>query len=414
MHISSIGLDKYIKVKQIPRTYKYRLKPTEQQRVFMEKHFGCTRFIYNHFLSERKRQYDESGKSDRFYEQCKALTELKKQPDTAFLNEVNSNSLVYSLRCLDNAYQNFFKHGSGFPRFKSKNRLKDSFTSPQPATNKIKGNKLYIPKFKEGIECIVSREIKGEVRTVTISKTPTGKYFAAILTLEQIEPKEKTGAVIGVDLGIKDFAITNEGTTYPNNKYTKKYSKKLATAQKHLSRKKKGSNSFESQKRKVARIHEKIANARKDNLHKVSTQLIDEYDLIAIEDLNVKGMVKNHKLAKSISDMGWGMFVEMLQYKANWYDKQVVKIDRFYPSSKTCSECGWKNKDLSLSDREWKCGGCGTVVDRDVNAAQNILEQGLKKTSGGSLDNTDGGEYKTSKEFIPAERLPTKSGVHLK
>ena len=362
-------------MKIIFRTYQFELQPTQEQKALLDKHFGCVRFVFNHFLNERKEQYQADKKSDNYYKQAATLTELKKKEETAWLKEVNSQSLQFALRCLDTAYVNFFRGNAKFPRFKSRKK-KNSFTVPQFA--KLKGGRFFAPKFKEGIKVNVHREVKGEIGKCTLSKTPTGKYFVSILSEEQYQPKEKTGSVCGVDLGLKDFAITSDGVKFKNNKYTKHYEKELAKAQRHLSRKTKGSNSFERQRRKTARIHEKITNSRMDNLHKVSHRLVSDYDIIALEDLNVKGMVKNHKLAKHISDASWGTFIRLLEYKADWNDKQIVKVNRFYPSSKTCGGCGWINQDLKLSDREWTCNSCGVVHDRDVNASVNILKEGLK------------------------------------
>ena len=269
---------------------------------------------------------------------------------------------------------NFFRGTAKFPRFKSRKK-KNTFTVPQFARREEKT--LYIPKFKEGIKVIVHREVKGGIGKCTFSKIPTGKYFVSILSEEDYQPKEETAKVCGIDLGLKDFAITSDGIKFKNNNYTKQYERKLAKAQKYLSRKTKGSNSFEKQRRKTATIHEKITNSRMDNLHKVSHQFISDYDVICLEDLNVKGMVKNHKLAKHIWDTSRGTFVRLLEYKADWNDQQIVKINRWYPSSKTCCECGWINQDLNLSIREWTCKN-GHKLDRDLNAAKNILNEGLK------------------------------------
>jgi putative transposase len=362
-------------VKTIFRTYRFELQPTQDQKELLDKHFGCIRFIYNHFLNERKEQYQADKRSDNYYRQAATLTELKKKEETVWLKEVNSQSLQFALRCLDTAYVNFFRGNARFPQFKSKKK-RNSFTVPQ--FGKLQDGKFYAPKFKEGIKVNVHREVRGKIGKCTLSKTPTGKYFVSILSEEQYQPKEKTDAVCGIDLGLKDFAITSEGIKFKNNKYTKQYERKLKRAQQHLSRKTKGSNSFEKQRRKVALIYEKITNSRMDNLHKASHQLISEYDIIALEDLNIKGMVKNHKLAKHISDASWGTFVKLLEYKAGWNDKQVIKINRFYPSSKTCCECGWINQGLILSTREWTCKSCGVLHDRDINAAKNILKEGLK------------------------------------
>jgi len=340
----------------------------------MNKHFGCVRFVYNYFLNERKEQYQADKKTDNYYGQAKTLTGLKKEEETEWLKEVNSQTLQFALRTLDTAYVNFFRGNTQFPRFKSKNR-KNTFTVPQHT--KVIDGRIYAPKFKEGIKVNIHREIKGEIGKFTISKTPTGKYFVSILTEQEYVPSGKTGKSVGIDLGLKHFAITSDGVKHKNNRYTKRYARKLAKAQKHLSRKKKGSNSYEKQRRKTALIYEKIAHTRHDVLHKVSQSIVSDYDVICLEDLNVKGMIKNRKLSKHIADASWSMFVQLVEYKANWNDKTVVKINRWYPSSKTCSVCGYINQDLNLSDREWTCGN-GHVLDRDLNASANILSEGLK------------------------------------
>ena len=377
-------------MRKINRTYKFRLYPTKAQTELLAKHFGCARFVYNYFLNQRQEQYRMTGKSDNYNAQAKTLTELKRQEETAWLNEVNAQSLQFALRCLDASYSNFFKKKTKFPRFKSK-RTKNSFTALQRTT--LVDNRLFITKFKEGIKCRVHREVKGKIGKVTITKTPSGKYFASVCTEEEYEtPFEKTNKSVGLDLGLKDFLTTSEGEPFKNNRYTKKYERRLATAQRHLSRKKKGSRGYENQRLKVSRIYEKISNRRADYLHKCSISLIRRYDIICIEDLNVKGMVRNHHLAKSISDASWGAFLNMLTYKAEWHSKKVVKVDRFFPSSQTCNVCGHINKETKdLSVREWECPSCHTHHDRDVNAAINILRVGLKQyTSAGTADYTGG------------------------
>lgn len=380
-------------MRKIHRTYKFRLYPNREQSELLARHFGCARFVYNHFLNQRKEQYRLTGKSDNFYAQERSLTELKKQKATAWLKEVNSQSLQFALRSLETAYTNFFKKRAKFPNFKSKHS-KNSFTVPQHVS--IVGGRLFLPKFKEGIKCHVHREITGKVGKATISKTPSGKYFVSVFTEEEyVTPVKKSGKSVGVDMGLKDLLITSEGETFKNNRYTKRYECKLAKAQRHLSRKKKGSRGFENQKLKVARLHEKIANSRADYLHKCSISLVRRYGTICIEDLNVKGMEKNHRLAKSITDASWGIFVSMLTYKAEWNGKKVVKIDRYFPSSQTCNVCGYVNKHTKdLSVREWECPVCHTHHDRDVNAAINILRFGLNHTSAGAVDYTGGEEVR--------------------
>lgn len=377
-------------MRKINRTYKFRVYPTKAQTELLAKHFGCARFVYNYFLNQRQEQYRLTGKSDNFYAQAKALTELKKQEETAWLKEVNAQSLQFALKCLDVAYTNFFKKRAKYPQFKSKH-FKNSFTAPQRAT--IADNKLFIPKFNGGIKCRVHREVRGKIGKVTITKTPSGKYFASVCTEEEYTtPIGKSGKPIGVDLGLKDFLTTSDGEKFKNNRYTKKYERRLATAQRNLSRKKKGSRGHESQRLKVARLYEKISNSRADYLHKCSISLVKRYDTICIEDLNVKGMVKNHCLAKSISDASFCKFITLLTYKAEWNGKKIVKIDRYFPSSQTCSVCGHINKETkNLSVREWECPSCNTRHNRDVNAAINILRVGLKQyTSAGTADYTGG------------------------
>jgi len=367
-------------MKEVNKTYKFRLYPNVEQEILLAKHFGCVRWVYNHFLNERKEQYLESGESDNYYAQAKTLTNLKKQDETKWLKEVNSQTLQFALRCLDTAYKNFFRGNAQFPRFKSKSH-KQSFTVPQ--NGKIIDGKLSIPKFKTDIPLNMHRDVEGDIGKMAISKTANGKYYVSIFTMQNVKELPKTGKSVGVDLGLKDYAITSDGTKYANHRYLKRYERKLAKAQQHLSRKKKGSNSYENQRRKVAQLHEKVSNSRKDRLHKISKQLIEDYDVIVIEDLNVKGMVKNRKLSKHIADASWGTFTTYLSYKCNWYGKKLVKVDRFFPSSKMCHHCGWIKQDLALQDREWTCDQCNKTLDRDFNAAKNILSAGTVDYKGG-------------------------------
>lgn len=362
-------------MKVVNKVYKFRIYPNKEQEILLSKHFGASRFIYNHFLNERKEQYQKDKKSDSYYKQAKSLTELKKNEDFNWLKEVNSQTIQFALRNLDTAYDRFFRKISEFPKFKSR-KHKNTFTIPQ--FGRLDENIIHIPKFKEGIKVkLDKREIKGKIGKMSISKTPTGKYYVSIFTEQTIEELPKTNKKVGIDLGLIDFVITSDNKKYKNNRYIKKYSRELKKAQQHLSRKEKGSNGFEKQKLKVAKIHEKIASCRLDTLHKVSKELVESYDLISIEDLNVKGMIKNPKLSKHIADVSWGNFVNLLQYKCDWYGKELIKIGRFYPSSKTCNCCGWINQNLKLSDREWACK-CGEKHDRDLNASKNILKEGLK------------------------------------
>ena len=390
-------------MRKINRTYRFRLYPNREQTELLSKHFGCSRFVYNYFLNQREEQYKLTGKTDNFYAQCKTLTTLKKQEETAWLKEVNSQTLQFAIRSLETAYNNFFKKRTKFPKFKSKHS-KNSFTVPQSAS--VADNRLFIYKFKEGIKCRVHREIKGKIGKVTITKTPSGKYFVSVFTEEEyITPINKTGKSIGVDMGLKELLTTSDGETFKNNRCTRRYECKLAKAQQHLSRKKKGSRGFENQRLKVARLHDKIANSRADYLHKCSISLVRRYDTICIEDLNVKGMKRNHRLSKSITDASWGKFVSMLTYKAEWNGKKVVKVDRYFPSSQTCNICGYVNKHIKdLSVREWECPECHTHHNRDINAAINILRFGINNISAGTVDYTGG-------EEVRADHLGSHSSV---
>lgn len=361
------------------KSFKFQLLPTKEQQVLLAKHFGSKRFVWNYFLNRRKEEYLNNKSTLNYYDCAAELVELKKSEETQWLKEVNSQSLQHSLKDLDGAYNKFFRKESQFPNFKSK-WDKQSFRVPQ--FNKIENDKLYFPKFKEGIKINTHREF-GEIKFVTISKTPTGKYFAS-LTCEVEEPYKlkPISKSIGVDLGVKDFAVCSDGMRFSNPKHYHKLENKLKYNQRQLSKKVKGSNSRVKQRKQVALIHEKITDSRKDFLHKLSHKLIHENQVICIEDLNVKGMMSNHKLAKSIQNCGWGEFVRQLNYKAEWNGREIVKIDRFFPSSKTCNNCGWINESLTLKDREWECSSCGTKVDRDLNASLNILQQGLNQKCG--------------------------------
>ena len=391
-------------MKIIKYTYKFRLNPTDEQKILLNKHFGSVRYVYNYFLNQRKTEYLENKKSLTYNQQSGFLTQLKKELD--WLKEINSQTLQSSLKCLDTAYQGFFKKRTQFPRFKSR-KNKNSFTIPQFVS--VDGDRLQIPKFREsgGIEMIMERKIKGIIKHCSISKTPTGKYFVSILTEMEYEPKIKTNMSVGIDLGIKDFLVLSNGTKIKNHRFLKHYEKTLKLNQKYLSRKTRGSVRYEKQRIKVARIHEKITNSRMDLIHKTTNDLINNFDIIYLEDLNVKGMMKNHKLSKAISDVSWGKFIDTLEYKSVWNDKKIVHIDRFFPSSKTCSKCGWINNNLTLKDREWTCSKCGEKHDRDKNAAVNILNEGyrINNISVGTTDYERGDQIRPDSSGAICETL---------
>ena len=393
-------------MKVIKYTYKFRLEPTDEQKILLNKHFGSVRWSYNYFLNQRKLEYLNNKKSITYNQQSKFLTELKTNDETEWLKEVNSQSLQYSLKCLDQAYQNFFNKRTQFPKFKSK-RNKNSFTCPQFVKND--DNLLFIPKFQDGIEMIMERKIKGTIKKATITKTPTGKYFVSILTEMEYTPVGKTGLSVGIDLGIKDFLVLSNGTKIKNHRFLKHYERSLKLNQQSLSRKTSKSVRYEKQRIKVARIYEKITNSRMDLIHKTTNSLIKQFDTIYLEDLNIKGMMKNHKLSKAISDVCWSKFIDTLEYKSGWNDKSVVHIDRFFPSSKTCSKCGWINNNLTLKDREWTCPKCGEKHDRDFNAATNILNEGYRiNISVGTTDYERGDQIRPEKSGAICETLKEK------
>ena len=357
------------------KAFKFELRPHGKQVEMLNKHFGCARFVYNWGLNEKSKAYKESSKNITCFDLTNRLVGMKKEQDFLWLAEVHSQTLQMSLRNLDNAFTAFFKKRARFPKFKKKSR-NQSFQYSQGV--KLNNDKVYLPKI--GWVCFFkSREAFGVIKTVTVSCTANGRFFVSILcdTGLKIHEKVEIKTAVGVDLGLKVFAYTSGGEVFENQKHLAKNLKKLRVAQRSLARKKNGSNRRDKQRLRVAKIHEKVAFQRNDFLHKVSTDLVLRYDAICIEDLNVAGMVKNRKLARAISDVGWASFRSMLEYKCEWYGKTLKVIGRFEPSSKMCNHCGHINKDLKLSDRIWTCQNCQRTVERDFNAALNIKDFGL-------------------------------------
>lgn len=386
------------------KAFRYRINPTKEQSILLNKHIGASRFVYNLALECKQMAWAGNKVNLSCFALHSQLKDLKTECE--WLKEINSQSLQQSITNLDKAYTAFFKGQNSFPNFKKKTNG-GSFNIPQNVL--LENSKLVIPKFKKGIDIVLHRPIKGTIRQATISKTPTGKYFVSILceTGENIKPKAKIreSTTVGIDLGIKTYIVSSDGKEFDNPKFLRKAQSKLKYVQRKYS-KHKGKRT----KQKLAILHEKVANQRKDFLHKVSTKLIRENQTIALETLSVKNMVKNHNLAQAINDVSWSTFVNMLEYKADWYGKNILKIGRFEPSSKLHANCGYINKDLSLKDREWACAKCGEIVSRDLNAAINIKSFALKNILSGT-DRKNQGKLPTLVGALTLEAQPIAFGV---
>ncbi len=363
------------------RAYKYQLDPNESQKIFFAKCFGACRWIYNRQLSKRIELYKEDKKSISAIELINEIPGLKRMSEFSWLNEVPSQCLQQAVRNMDAAYFNFFRKKKGFPKFRVKNR-EQSFQLPSRHRINFERSKVKIPKLG-WVDVFIDREFSGTYKTATVSKNPAGKYFISILVEDGIALPECTPVIsdksIGIDVGLKHFAVLSTGEKIDNPKHFEKSLGRLKVLQRRASRKVKGSNRRKAANLRVAKLHYRISCQRKDFLHKLSTRIIRENQTVIIEDLNVQGMLQNHNLAKAISSASWSEFFRQLEYKAAWNGKNLVRIGRFDPSSKMCT-CGVKNETLTLKDRDWTCASCGTTHDRDLLAANNIKKFGLRNT----------------------------------
>lgn len=362
------------------RTYKYRLYPSKEQIVLLSKHFGACRWVYNDALALRVKLWQEKKERITWVDLVNRLPKLKLHEETEWLKEVNAQSLCSQIVNLEKAYQAFFKKGAALPRFKSR-RGRQSFQCVQGTRIDLDADTIQFPKFKP-MRFVCSRRFEGTIKTVTVSRDPSGKHFASVLveTGKDVPTAQPYSDILGIDLGLTHFATLSTGEKFDNPRLFRTSMKKLAIEQRRLAKKVKGSKNRKKQSIHVALAHEKIGNQRKDFLHKLSSKIIGENQAVAIEDLNVAGMLQNRKIARSISDVGWSEFVRQLEYKAAWYGKTVIRIGRFEPSSKLCT-CGVINRSLSLSDRIWTCPACGSVHDRDVLAANNIKSFALGRVT---------------------------------
>ena len=352
------------------KAYKFRLYPNKEQQEFFAKNFGCVRFIYNKMLADKIEHYEKTG-------EMLNNTPAQYKKEYPWLKEVDSLALSNARLNLNKAYRNFFRDKSvGFPRFKSKKINRHSYTTNnQKGTVRIEDGYIKLPKLKSMVKIVQHREFDGEIRSCTVSKTPTNKYYISILVDEDIKQLPKNNKKVGIDLGIKNFAVTSDGEVFENLEWLKKSEKRLAKLQRDLSRKKKGSRNREKARLKFAKLHEKIANQREDYLHKVASKIINENQVIVLEDLKVSDMLENHRLAKAISEVSWFEFRKQLEYKAEWYGREIIIAPANYPSSQLCSSCGYKNPEVkNLALRKWTCPQCGTHHDRDANASKNLLK----------------------------------------
>jgi putative transposase len=386
------------------KAYKYRIYPTQEQSILLAKSFGCVRWFYNYALNLTSETYKATGQGLSRNDIINLLPALKKEYE--WLTEPPSQCLQQVALDLSSAFLNFFEKRAKYPNFKKKGQ-KQSIRFPQQV--KLDGDYALLPKLGK-VSCKVSRLPEGKLKSVTVSLTPSGEYYAACLYDDGNDrpATSSQGKAIGVDLGINHYAITSDGTKHDCPKYYRKYETKLAQKHKQFSRKQKGSNNRQKARIKVAKVHSKITRCREDFLHKLSRKLVDENQVIVVENLVVRNLVKNHKLAKSISDAGWGKFCTMLKYKSEWEGKIYIEVDRFFPSSKTCNNCLHQVDNLSLDIRSWQCPKCQTIHDRDINAAINILHEGLRLLAGGRLATASGERVRPSKGTAFARHFSVK------
>ena len=363
------------------KAIKIRIYPSAEQVDFINKQLGCCRFVYNNCLAFRKDSYQNEHISVSSSSAVKHITSLKK--DNEWLKDVHSKVLQQSVRDMNQAYDNFFKLHKGFPKFKSKHDNRQSCRFPKDAFIGVRGNRIDLIKVLKDIHFKCSRNDESylnrnqdKVKSITLSKEPNGKFYLSVLIDKPLRQVPQSSSMVGLDLGIKDFAVTSDGQVIENFHFKKNEESRLKRLQRQISKKIVGSKNREKARLRFAKLNEKIRNRKLNFLHDVTNHLIDENQVIVMEDLNVKGMVRNHKLAESISEVNWGEFRRILTYKAAWHGRRLVFIDRFYPSSKRCNHCGYINKGLTLKDRQWVCPECGSLIDRDYNAALNILEEG--------------------------------------
>lgn len=365
------------------KAYKFRFYPTVEQSAVLSRTFGSVRFVWNWALALRTREYRTAKKSLGYHDLSALLTAQKKNSETAWLSEISSVPLQQALRHQQAAFNNFFNKRARYPRFKSRGgRASAEYTA---SAFRWRDGQLFLAKMKDPLPIAWSREVpEGAPSTVTVSRDTAGRYFVSMLFEDEAEPAEPSGWDVGIDVGLKNFATLSTGQTIANPKWLRSKEKKLARYQRMMARKTKGSNNRNKARRKVARVHAEVADARRDFHHQLSTEIVRKFDTIVVEDLAPSNMVKSRSLAKSISDAGWRQFRTFLEYKAGWYGKRFVVIDRFHPSSKLCSECGHLLAHLSLGTRQWACPDCGTLHDRDINAAKNILAEGHSASACGA------------------------------